>query len=394
MDTTTLPTRLLRVGGCALLALALACGTDFVSASQVSSLRILGVRAEPAEPRPGQPVTLQTLVVDPTRPGAASAILWLGCAPTANSTSSACSNTDALLSLTSASDGGLPEGVSLLGLGPQVVTQTPTNVFGPDAGALDRQTGVLASAVLIAVAAPPPTTEEEANALFDRVRNKEVPNQLALFRYPVSESDAPNHNPVLDAYVVNGETLPKGGTVRLQAPDASVDLAVPDTDFEPYVQHAPAGDLARTETLAARYYASQLLVDTEAVQVRGTTVEKLSPGGIGSDGANRAGHLWTVVRDTRGGQSWIDAKTYVCDPSAPAPSAVSASRDGGTVTVAGANLASVLDLQLGDAVLGDLQCDAATSSGALPALDAGTYPLTLRAKSCADVQTGVVVSVP
>ena len=385
---------MLRLGGCAVLALALACGTDFVSASQVSSLRVLGVRAEPAEPRPGQPVTLQALVVDPTRPGADSAILWLGCAPTVDSTSSPCSNTDALLSLTSASDGGLPAGVSLLGLGPQVVTQTPSDVFGPDAGAVERQTGVLASAVLIAVAAPPPTTVEEANALFDRVRNKEVPNQIALFRYPVSESDAPNHNPVLDAYVVNGETLPRGATVRVSAPDASVDLSVPDTDFEPYVEHAPSGDLQRTETLAARYYATQLLVDTEAVQVRGTTVEKLSPGGVNSDEASRAGHLWTVVRDTRGGQSWIDAKTYVCNPGVPAPSAASASRDGGTVTVDGANLASVLDLQLGDAVLKDLRCDAASCSGVLPSLDAGTYPLTLRAKSCADVQTGVEVSVP
>lgn len=384
----------LRLGACALVALALACGTDFVSASQVSSLRVLGVRAEPAEPRPGQTVTLQALVVDPTRPDAASALLWLGCAPSADSTSSACSNTDALLSLTSASDGGLPEGISLLGLGPQVVTQAPADVFGPDAGALERQTGVLASAVLIAVAAPPPTTADEANALFNRVRNKEVPNQIALFRYPISESDSPNQNPVLDTYVVNGEALPKGATVRISAPDASVDVVVPDADFEPYVEHAPSGDLSRTETLGARYYASQLLVDTEAVEIRGSPQEKLSPGAITSDAASRAGHLWTVVRDTRGGQSWIDAKTYVCDPAAAAPSAVSTSRDGGALTVAGANLSSVLDLQLGGAVLKNLQCDEASCQGALPALDAGTYPVILRTKSCADVQTGVVVSVP
>ena len=65
-----------------------------------------------------------------------------------------------------------------------------------------------------------------------------------------------------------------------------------------------------------------------------------------------------------------------------------------TSSASRANLASVLDLQLGDAVLMDLRCGAASCSGVLPSLDAGTYPLTLRAKSCADVQTGVEVSVP
>jgi hypothetical protein len=371
-----------------------ACSTDFAPASQVSSLRVLGMRAEPAEPRPGQGLTLRALVVDPTRPDAGTAMLWLGCAPTAEAVESPCSNTDALLSLTAASDGGFPPGVALLGLGPQVATQAPVNVFPADAGVAERQQGVLGSAVLIAAAAPPPTTPAEATALLDRVRNGEVPRQVALFRYPISESETPNHNPVLDGYVVNGEPLPRGATLGVPAPSVTVDLAVPDEAFEPYVQHAPTEDLQRTEALAARYYATQLLVDIEAVQVRGTVEEKLLPGGFTSDPQSRFGRLWTVVRDTRGGQAWLEARTFACDATLPAPSATAASVDAGTLTLTGANLSSVLDVQLGDAVLANLQCAAATCSGSVPALDAGSYPLTLRAKSCVNVETGQSVAVP
>lgn len=378
----------------AIAAAVLACGTDFVPASEVSSLRILGIRADPAEPRPGQSVTLQTLVVDPTRPDAGSATLWLGCAPSADTTNSPCSNTDALVALTSSGDGGgLPPGVTLLGLGPEVTTQIPTDVFGPDAGDLERQRGFLASAVVIVAAAPPPASPAEASALMEKIRNNEVPKQVALFRYPVSESTAPNHNPVLTGYRVEGTSVPPGATVRIPAPDASVDLNVPDASFEPYVEQTPTGPIDQIEQLSARYYATpQLVVDKEAVEVHGTVEELLGPGDAGL--STPAGHLWTVVRDSRGGQSWIDARTYLCDPSLPNPSATSAFSDGGILTVRGENLTQVLDVQVGPAVVLGASCDAQTCSGPLPALDAGSYPLVLRAKSCADVQTGISLPVP
>lgn len=377
-----------------LAVFGLACSTDFAPASEVSSLRVLGMRAEPAEPRPGQGLTLSALVVDPTRPDAGTAMLWLGCAPTEEAISSPCANTDALLALTSSADGGLPPGVALLGLGPQVVTQAPANPFPADAGEAERQMGVLASAVLIAAAAPPPTTAEEANRLLEQIRNDEVASQVALFRYPISESDMPNHNPVLDGFVLNGEALPRGATLGVLAPSAEVDVAVPDSDFEHYVQHAPTEDLERTETLAARYYATRVGVDVQAVQVRGTVVEKLFPGSYSSDPESRFGQLWAVVRDTRGGQSWLEARTFTCDPGLPAPSASAASVDGGTVSLEGANLTSVLDVALGSAVLADLRCDAGSCTGDVPPLDAGTYPITLRAKTCTNVTTGLSAAVP
>jgi hypothetical protein len=371
---------------------AAACNTDFAPASEVSSLRILGVRAVPAEPRPGTQVTLEALVVDPTRPDAGSATLWLGCAPTADTTTSPCSNTDALLSLTGG-DAGLPEGVSMLGLGTKITTQVPANVFPADAGTDTRQEGVLASAVIISAAAPQPATPAEVQALLEKVQRGEVAKQVALFRYPVSESDNPNHDPVLEGFLLSGETVPPGATVRIPAPDASVDLLVPDASFEPYVQQAPAGNIDQVERLAARYYATpSVIVDTEAVEVRGSVVERLGPGDAGL--AQPDGHLWAVVRDSRGGQSWIDGRTVLCDGSLPAPSASAVSTDGGTVMVSGTALGSVADLQLGERILPGTECTPSACTAPLGGVDAGSYSLTLRARSCTDVATGLTVTVP
>jgi hypothetical protein len=99
-----------------------------------------------------------------------------------------------------------------------------------------------------------------------------------------------------------------------------------------------------------------------------------------------------VVRDTRGGQSWIDAPVLVCDPAAPDPSASEVNTDGGFV-VSGAQLESVVDLQVGPAIAPGLTCGSSACTAALPALDAGDYPLTLRARSCRDVVTGLSVHV-
>jgi hypothetical protein len=377
----------------AVLLVALArCGTSFAPASEVHGLRLLGMRAEPAEPRPGEAVTLEALVVDPTR-DAGNAILWFGCPPSASPNANACSNQDVLQALTTEQPdaGGIPEGLQFLGTGPQVRALVPYAVFaGVDAGDPVRVTGVLAQVVAIAVAAPEPTSLDAGFALLGQVRRNEVPNVAALFRYPVSENPTPNRNPVLRAFELDGQPVPPGATVRLASPDAGLDLDVDPSSFEPYVEVTPTGPIDRTETLAASYFSSIGKLSELATLVNGPVTEAIR---TGDAGPGSSGMLWSVVRDTRGGQSWLAAPLFVCDPAAPAPSARSAELDGGIVLTGNA-LGSVLDLQVGPAIAPALSCSDSSCTAGLPALDAGVYPITLRTRSCVDVDTRLTLTRP
>ena len=368
----------------ALVGLALVrCGTDFPPASEVTGLRVLGVRAEPAEPRPGDRVSLQALVVDPTRPDAGSAVLWFGCEPSLDARFNPCSNEGVLQALTTLQgDGGLPPGLRFFGSGPEVMTQLPLDVFaGVDAGDPVRVRGVLGQAIVIAAAAPPPTSVDAGFALLQQVRAGSVPHVTALFRYPVSENPAPNHNPVLLGYRYRGEAVPAGGAIRLDPPDAGLAVEADPGSFEQYVEQAPTGPIDRTESLAAAFFASVGDLKENAVEVNGTVDETIGPP---APITQRSGRLWTVVRDTRGGQSWTSAPLWVCDPAAPAPTAASVSLDGGVV-ISGSELSQVLELQIGSAIAPGLVCTDTQCTAQLPPPDAGTAPVVLRAKNCQDI---------
>jgi hypothetical protein len=365
----------------ALAALALVrCSDDFPPASQVSGLRVLGMRAEPAEPRPGDLVSLQALVVDPSRPDAGNAVLWFGCEPSLDPRFNACSNEDVLQALTTVEgDGGLPAGLRFLGAGDQVVTQLPADVFaGIDAGDPVRVRGVLAEAIAIAAAAPPPQSADAGFALLDQVRKGSVKHVTALFRYPVSENPEPNHNPVLLGYRYQGQPLAAGAAVRLQPSDAGISIEADPSSFEQYLEAAPAGSIDRTESLAAAFFASVGALDEGAVEVSGTVEETISPPDALSV---RQGRLWTVVRDTRGGQSWISAPIWVCDPSAPSPTVDQISRDGG-IELRGSELDQVLEVQVGTEIAPGLRCSDSECTAALPRTAGGDDPIEIRTKNC------------
>src|SRR5262245_18177166 len=66
----------------ALAFLLAGCNVDELSQSyQLDRLRVLAVRATPAEPRPGETITLDAYTYDPD--GDELGILWFGCLPDA-----------------------------------------------------------------------------------------------------------------------------------------------------------------------------------------------------------------------------------------------------------------------------------------------------------------------
>ncbi|HLM47169.1 MAG TPA: hypothetical protein VK458_25100, partial [Myxococcaceae bacterium] len=100
-----------------------ACEEEFKPETEVVGLRVLGLRASPAELAPGQTATLSALVVDPSRPGKPLTLLWLGCEPDPLDLGrSPCSDTETLgdpTKLVPVSEDGtppqLPPGVSVIG---------------------------------------------------------------------------------------------------------------------------------------------------------------------------------------------------------------------------------------------------------------------------------------
>jgi hypothetical protein len=153
--------------------------------------------------------------------------------------------------------------------------------------------------------------------------------------------------------------------------------------------------IAAWYSTAGRFSQPRLALRSEAAQV--FTAPGSSKDPVPDD---RLGELFVVLRDTRGGQSWVRQPLYVCDPALPDPTAVSlepttTGPPGTVVKVKGLEMASALDVLLGSHVLTGGKFSSAEDAfvGTVPPAPAGAYPLTIRSKNCGDVATPLVFTV-
>lgn len=382
----------------AVLAVALAgCGEEFRPETLVEHLRVLGINSTPAELRPGETARLGSLVLDPSRPGQATTTLWIGCDPDPfNLNRSACSDPAVLQDPSSLSGGTgeLPPGVRIVGLNSQAAYSAPAGLF--QALAADdprRVTGTVGQvlAVAVAEAVSPQATQEELKALFERVQAKEVRSLIALYRIRIAESAERNTNPVLSGLRVGREAWPDGAAVTvLPSEPVTLEVDAPDASFEPYTAVLPEGTEERTERLLVAWYSTAGRFSEERTTVRGDVVTVFTAPGSAKDPVpeRRTGELYTVVRDTRGGQSWRTWRLFVCDAALPEPQVAAVrwpTAAGGRVVVEGQNLDSVVDVVVNGAALprGGFVAARGTWEADAPALAAGTYPVRVHSKTCA-----------
>jgi hypothetical protein len=385
----------------AALLLCCACEEELRPESLVASMRVLGIRSSPADLHPGEIAFLDALVVDPTRPGKKSTLIWVACDPDqTNLARSACSDTAQLqdpAALQTGEVSALPPGMHLIGFGDRAVYRAPKDVFAlaaPDDRR--RSVGVVAQVLVVAIAeeVPPEVTRPEIEVLLEKVRNKEIRSVIAIFRIRVSEDPQRNTRPVIGPLHTGVLSLPEGAHVRLQANVKSTFvLDAPASSFEEFDQLAPDGTVQRrTERLIAAWYGSTGRFSTprialgesnpditEVYTAPGSELDPLPP--------RRSGTLWAVVRDTRGGLDWAEFPIFICDNSPP-PRVVTATVSGGTVSMTGEGLEGALDVVLGDKALRDLVYSPTTGElqGQLPVLPPGKYALSIRQRSCsADV---------
>ena len=292
-----------------LLASLMGCTTEPLSESwQLDRLRVLGVQAEPAEPRPGDTVTFRSLIYVPYGE-ALTGTVWFACLPE-GSTDFGCTLDEGL---TDALSGDLeslsPEEqlalfqqaqeAGLIGFEPLF---SPTWTVPEDALASltedERREG--RSAVVNLTALP---------AGGDDATEDDV--ELAYKRVPVSLADTPNRNPVVTGVLVerkegegdqatytevlaekDGFTVEAGATYRLTP-------LLQEGSVETYVYRTTSGtEEQRTEEPYFTWYAEYGQYDQPDSLFPILDVEWTAPKG-GFEGA-----LVTVVRDRRGGMDW------------------------------------------------------------------------------------------
>jgi hypothetical protein len=280
---------------CALVVVTVACVPALSSTdSLVTVPRILAVRADPAEAKPGTTVTFHALVADP--PGVATGTpLWRFCIATQpltedNVVSNACLDPSSLLSA---------------GDGADINASTPSNgcsFFGPDtpAGGLRPRdpdpTGGYYQPLRVDLGRTDPT--------FTLVRiSCDLANASAGSAEAFAAAYVPNKNPHLLALLaathgtpVAFDAVPVGSHVDLTA-------SWPADSAETYAYYDATSDAVGTkrEAMTVAWYSSAGSVDQEATGRAEDDVMTTSSNGWNAPSSAQAARLWVVLRDSRGG---------------------------------------------------------------------------------------------
>ena len=274
-----------------LTLLATGCSDDFDPASLVNDLRVLAVSADKPYALPGSSVKLEALAFDPA--GRSLSWGWGQCIEPASSVALDCLRAMSFDSLTIARD------------------QTQHTLTMPQADA--PFVGV------VVVACPgeivPGNTEGIPLACMDGTRQLPLSEfELGLKRIYVQEP-ARNHNPQIAALSWDGVPWPEGETRLDTCAKMKGDACDEFTEHEVTVQAAAdavessvdSAGITRTEQVVVQLYGTGGEFDDDVRVVDAPTTKFRAKK---EDGGKRI-KFWFVVRDDRGGVSWISRQIDV-----------------------------------------------------------------------------------
>jgi hypothetical protein len=253
----------------------------------IDRTRLLAVRAEPAEPRPGDLVTFTSLAVDPVQD---LLIVWTGCV-LESSSSYGCDTTD-------------PEALSVLGVEPLLPPslQVPADLLD-DLPAEDRAEG---KNYILTLSALPGDTDLSALEELDQDDLLE----LGFKRLPVAEGATPNHNPDISHLLIDGaiEVRP-GGVLTVQRGQVySIEPILSDDAIEDYEYINSDGVTeTRTEEPYFTFYATDGAYEFNFSLYPYSAVDWTAPVDPLADTLT----IWAVVRDRRGGMGWFSLNVEV-----------------------------------------------------------------------------------
>lgn len=285
-----------------LLILSLAaCDTESMAESwQIDRLRVLAVAAEPAEPRPGDLVTLDALIVSPEMPVAGSA--WFVC-DSGSSTDFGCEIDPALLE--GAETGNVDfEALAAAGLIGFLPGFTPTwSVPADYLDALSESEKLEGTFAMTYITAFPEVAEGEELA--------EEDIEIAYKRVPVSLATTPNQNPSVASWAIDGLAIAAGAEVRLDPGQAyTIEIALGESSVESYTfRNASGEDETRTEEPYFSWYLQEGEFDQPNTLWPYAKVVYFAP----EEPELTTQSLWVVVRDRRGGMAWSELKLRFAD---------------------------------------------------------------------------------
>lgn len=270
------------------------CEAETLSQSwQIDRTRILGVKAEPAEPAPGDTVIFSSLVVHPEFE--IESVVWFGCL--ADGASSFCCDLSGLEALEGEelSEDEINEilaSAEYFGYEPDFLPP-----YTPDAALLDGLTEeqqTEGTNLLLTLSAIPVVEGRELDEALDV--------EIAYKRVPISLSPTPNTNPAIEALAFDGETLAPGGILTLARDQTyTVEPLLSSGSVETYTYIDEDGNSEEREE--EPYFTYYVTHGTPSVPY------SLFPYGVDYT-ADFEGEgpvdatLWAVVRDRRGGMGW------------------------------------------------------------------------------------------
>jgi hypothetical protein len=292
-----------RVLGVALLW-ALACKPDLgPSDGLVTAPRILAVKADPPEGKPGTPATYTAVLAAPNGTSPPGEVVLRFCtAPKAltddNVVSSLCLD---------------PSGLVLAGTGPAVVAATPGGacaLFGPETPAIGGSARPRDPDVTGGYYQPLRVDWAGADPTFYLARIRcDLADAPADVAAEYAQQYVPNANPHLlplgitvDGADASLSAIPAGARVELEA-------GWPATDAETYAYFDPGSQTLSTKREAMRvsWYTSDGAFDTESTGRDETDPATTTRNAWAAPTKARQARLWVVLRDSRGG---VDTATY------------------------------------------------------------------------------------
>ncbi len=289
---------LLAVAGAVVLAAAPgACKPDLGPGdSFVGAPRVLAIKSDPAEAKPGTTVTLTAFVATPDGTRTDAPLAWSFCTAPKPLT------VDNVVSTACTSD---PASLAPIADGPAVYASVPGDacrLFGPDTPPGNFRprdpdvTGGYYQPVRADLAG--------ADATFDLLRvTCDLANATADQAAAFAKAYVPNANPHLGPL---GATIGGAGLSQAGVPaGARVDLVASwnASDAETYAWLDPASQTVTTkrESMRVAWYASAGAFDSESTGRAEDDLATTTPNGWTAPAEAGTAHLWIVLRDSRGG---------------------------------------------------------------------------------------------
>lgn len=322
-----------KLGLLLLFAFAACRNDDFDPASKVEAVRILSTRADKPYAKPGDTVNLEILAADgraqkPTPMG----VYWvpIPCVNPPGDSYYACYPAFAQLPAHTDLTPLLHAGTTFSFTMPSDIITSHTKKNGSVDAEPDGLVVVFSIACAGHVEYTPPAKGASLNALplacFDENHKELSPNDW-VFAYSqvFAFADRPNANPIftgltsagaavdLNAGITVTHCVPPPAKSRQHCPTTAFDVVIDDASWEEDPSNLDVSGKPRHEEIRADYFITDGKMDHDTVNVfdsisgriKDTTNQYTAPAAAGEQ------TLWVVVRDNRGGATWLTTPLHV-----------------------------------------------------------------------------------